>query len=92
MTRPKDRGITSIGGGCQGMMVDRCQFLSNEQAETVETRTSIALNTNANDVKLRDNRVVMFRHFAVLAGTGSIISGNHWFQGDETTQGVRRGG
>ncbi len=92
VTRPKDRGITSIGGGCQGMMIDRCQFLSNEQAETVDTRTSIALNTNANDVKIRDNRIVMFRHFAVLAGTGSIISGNHWFQGDETTQGVRRGG
>jgi hypothetical protein len=92
ITRPKDRGITSHGGGCQGMMIDRCQFLSNEQPETVETRTSIAMNANANDVKIRDNRVVMFRHFAVLAGSGSIISGNHWFQGDEATQGVRRAG
>jgi hypothetical protein len=92
ITRPKDRGITSSGGGCQGMMIDRCQFLSNEQAEFVETRTSIAMNTNANDVKIRDNRVVMFRHFAVLAGSGSIISGNHWFQGDNATQGVRRAG
>lgn len=91
-TRPKDRGITSIGGGCQGMLVDRCQFLSNEQGQAVSTRTSIALNANANDVKIRDNRAVMFRHFAVLGGAGNLITGNHWFQGDETTQGVRVGG
>ena len=28
--RPKDRGITSIGSGCQGLIVDGCQFWSNE--------------------------------------------------------------
>ena len=92
VTRPKDRGITSIGSGCQGMLIDRCQFLSNEQAETVGARSSIGLNANANDVKIRDNRAVKFRHFAVLGGSGSLISSNHWFQGDEETQGVRRGG
>jgi hypothetical protein len=92
VTRPKDRGITSIGDGCQGMLIDRCQFLSNEQSEPVETRSSIGLNANANDVKIRDNRVVKFRHFAVLGGFGTLISGNHWFNGDEATQGVRRGG
>jgi hypothetical protein len=30
-TGPKDRGITSAAGGCQGMQIDRCQFLSNHQ-------------------------------------------------------------
>ena len=92
VTRPKDRGITSIGGGCQGMLIDRCQFLSNEQGTAVETRTTVGLNANANDVKIRDNRAVMFRHFAVLGGSGNLITGNHWFQGDTTTQGVRRAG
>lgn len=29
--KPRDRGITSPGSGCQGMMIDRCQFLSNGQ-------------------------------------------------------------
>ena len=92
MTKPKDRGITSIGTGCQGMLIDRCQFQSNEQSANVLARTTIGLNANANDVKIRDNRAVMFKHFAVIGGTGSLISGNHWFQGDTTTGGVRIGG
>ena len=74
------------------MLVDRCQFLSNEQSLPVSSRTTIALNSHANDVKLRDNRVVMFKHFAVLGGSGSSITGNHWFHGDETTDGTRKGG
>ena len=91
-TGPRDRGITSIGQGCQGMLIDRCQFLSNETGLLAQNRSSIALNANANDVKLRDNRITQFRHFAVLGGTASIISNNHWFQGDNETGGVRTGG
>ncbi|MBL9054141.1 MAG: right-handed parallel beta-helix repeat-containing protein, partial [Tabrizicola sp.] len=49
--RPLDRGITSISSGCQGLWVDMCQFLSNEQGLAVVDRTSIALNINANDTK-----------------------------------------
>ncbi|WP_375688661.1 glycosyl hydrolase family 28-related protein [Pseudooceanicola sp. LIPI14-2-Ac024] len=89
---PKDRGITSHGEGCQGMLIDRCQFLSNESGTESTARTTIALNANANDVKLRDNRIVQFRHFAVLAGTGTIITGNHWFQGDDENNAVRTPG
>lgn len=91
-TRPKDKGITSIGGGCQGMMVDRCQFLSAEDGANVPQRTSIALNANANDVKLRDNRATRFKHFALLAGSNSIITGNHFFQGDAVDDGIRSAG
>ncbi len=90
--KPKDRGITSIGFGCQGLFVDQCQFLSNEQALPAQSRTSIAININANDAKLRNNRVVRFAHFAVIAGTGNIILGNHFFQGDSETLGVRKAG
>jgi hypothetical protein len=92
VTKPKDRGLTSIGNGCQGMMIDRCQFISNEQALPVQNRTTIAFNTNANDVKIRDNRVALFKHFCVLGGSGSLISGNHWFHGDSESNGVRKGG
>lgn len=92
VTKPRDRGITSIGSGCQGMLIDRCQFQSNEQSLLVEQRTTVAVNTNANDVKLRDNRVVMFKHFAVIGGSGSSIIGNHWFHGDTATAGVRKAG
>ncbi len=91
-TRPKDRGITSAGEADQGMMIDRCQFLSNESPLLVPDRESIALNTNANDVKIRNNRVTHFRHFAVMAGSTSIISGNHIFQGDAANPGPRSGG
>jgi hypothetical protein len=92
INRPKDRAITSIGTGCQGMMIDRCQFLSNEQSVNAQARTSIALNINNNDVKLRENRVVRFRHFAVAGGNNHLVTGNHWFQGDGQTAGVRLAG
>ena len=92
INRPKDRGITSHGEGCQGMLIDRCQFLSDEGGTQSADRVSIALNANANDVKLRDNRVVQFRHFAVLGGTGTIITGNHWFQGDDSVNAIRTPG
>ena len=92
VSRPKDRGLTSIGSGCQGMLIDRCQFLSAENPEDVEDRTSIALNANANDVKLRDNRAERFRHFAVLAGSNNVVMANHFFQGDGVANGVRTAG
>lgn len=91
-TKPRDRGITSHGNGCQGMMIDRCQFLSNEQSLAVQDRTTIAFNSNQNDVKIRDNRVVRFKHFCVVGGSGTIVVGNHWFHGDDETNAVRRGG
>lgn len=92
ITRPKNRGITSIGLGCQGMLIDRCQILSDESSKRAQDRISIGLNTNANDVKLRDNRVVHLKHFAVLGGSGSVITGNHWFMGDGENNGIRKGG
>lgn len=90
--RPKDRGITSIGTGCAGMFVDRCQFWSNEQPVAAQNRTTIALNVNTNDCKIRDNRVVRFAHFAVMGGTGHMFIGNHFFQGDDQENGTRRAG
>ena len=92
INKPKDRGISSIGEGCQGIFVDQCQFLSNEQTLPSQNRTSIAMNVNANDAKIRNNRVVRFAHFAVISGTGNVILGNHFFQGDDETAGVRRAG
>ena len=92
VSRPMDRGLTSIGSGCQGMFVDRCQFLSPEESALVPNRKTIALNTNANDIKLRDNRATQFRHFALVAGQNSFISGNHFFQGDSVSNGIRSAG
>lgn len=91
-TRPKDRGITSSGDGCQGMLIDRCQFLTSEDSLDVSDRSSIAINTNANDVKLRNNRATKFYHFAVLGGANSVVMGNHFFQGDSVSGGVRSAG
>ncbi len=92
VSRPKDRGITSIGTGCQGMLVDNCQFLSSEESFNVSDRESIALNATANDIKLRHNRAVRFLHFAILGGTNNLVLGNHFFQGDSIPQGVRTAG
>lgn len=90
--RPRDKAITSTGVGCQGLIVDNCQFLSNEMALPAQNRNSIAINANANDVKLRNNRVVRFAHFAVLGGTGNLIAGNHFFQGDTQSNATRTAG
>lgn len=92
VNRPKDRGITSPGRGSQGMMIDRCQLISDEQAVSVADRISIGFNANANDVKIRNNRTSKFKHFCVLAGSGNLIAGNHWFHGDDEINGLRKGG
>ena len=92
ITRPKDRAISSIGTGCQGMLIDQCQFLSSEDSEDVADRTSVAINANGNDVKLRNNRSTRFLHFAMLEGSNSMIIGNHCFQGDSVSGGVRSAG
>jgi hypothetical protein len=92
VSRPMDRGVTSTGAGCQGMFIDRCQFLSAEDALNVPQRKTVAINANANDVKLRDCRATKFRHFALLAGANNIITGNHFFQGDGVANGVRSAG
>jgi hypothetical protein len=92
VNKPKDRGITSPGCGCQGLMIDRCQLISDEQDTPVSGRVSIGFNANANDVKIRDNRVSKFKHFCVLAGSGNLITANHWFHGDDEINGLRKGG
>ena len=90
--RPKDRGITSHGDGCQGMVIDRCNFESDESAIPTQMRKSLCYNSNANDVKIRNNRAARFRHFGVMNGGQSIIANNHWFNGDDEAAGVRLGG
>ncbi len=92
ITTPKDRGITSMGGGCQGMFVEGCNFLSNEDALGVAQRSTIAMNVNANDAKIRNNRSTRFRHFAVLSGRNHLLTGNHFFQGDTVQNGIRSAG
>ena len=88
--RPKDRGITSIGEGCNGISIESNEFLSPDSDQDVGQRTSIAINTNKNDMKIRNNRVVQFLHFAVVAGGGHLFIGNHWWQGDNAGEGAAR--
>lgn len=92
ITHPKDRGISSIGRGCQDLTVEGCQFISSELHQLAQERKSVAINVNANDVKVRNCRFVRFGHFMVAHGGGHIISGNHWFQGDGASKGLRYAG
>ncbi|OED49035.1 hypothetical protein AB838_08730 [Rhodobacteraceae bacterium (ex Bugula neritina AB1)] len=91
-SRPMDRGITSTGTGCQGILIDNCQFLSHEDPLDVSQRVSIGLNVNKNDAKLRSNRATRFLHFAILGGSNNTVTGNHFFQGDSVPDGVRTAG
>lgn len=90
--QPLDRAVTSIGLACQGMMIDRCQFISNEQALAATERTSIGFNINANDSKIRDNRCIRMGAFAVIHGSGHMLLGNHWFHGDNLSGAPRVAG
>lgn len=92
INKPKDRAITSHGHGCQDLHIERCHFDSNEQSVEAPLRTTIALNVNANDTKLKDNRFQRFLHTFVMDGNGHMIEGNHIFQGDGIVDGPRTGG
>jgi len=92
ISRAKNRGVTSHGAGCQGMFIERCQFLSAEEGLTVPNRQVIGFNVNANDAKIRNNRATQHRHFGVLDGQNHIITGNHFFQGDSIANGIRSAG
>lgn len=92
INRPKDKGITSIGRGCQDLQLDSNQFISNEQNLRVQDRTTMVFNSNANDLKVRNNRASRFGTFGVMAGTTNMVMGNHFFGGDDETVGVRRAG
>lgn len=92
ISRAKDRCVTSHGNGCQGMLVDRCQFLSAEDPLDVPDRVSIVMNAVSNDLKIRNNRATKFRHFLVLGGSNNLIIGNHFFQGDTLPNGIRSPG
>lgn len=92
VTKPANRGVTSPGRGCQDLQIDRCHFASKEQSTQATARTTIAFNVNANDAKIRENRFSRFRHTGILHGTGHLIVGNHWFQGDDVPDSPRLGG
>ena len=90
--RPKDKAITSIGWACQGMLIENCLFMSAEMPMTSQARTSIAINSNTNDVKLRNNVAVRFGSFAVMGAGYHLIQGNHFYQGDSESNAVRTPG
>lgn len=79
--KPGDRAITSMGDGCQGMLVDKCVFSTSDGTMAPQDRTRVAINSNANDLKVRNCRASYFRHFLVLGGAQNVVSGNHFFQG-----------
>lgn len=86
-----NRAITSFDFGCNGLSVDRNQFQAYAPG-LVQDRDAVALNTNRNDIKVRDNRVVQFKHFAVMSGGGHLFVGNHFWQLDNDTEGERFAG
>lgn len=90
--KPKDRGITSFNTGCYGIAIYNNEFYSNEYDLLSQNRNTIAFNTNYNDIKLRDNQAIRFKHFGVIAGGGHMVTGNHFWQGDDFGSGDRTAG
>ena len=92
LSRVLHRGVTSPGQGCEGLLVDRSQFWSDDAQRVVTARTSIGLNINSDGAKLRDSIGHGFLHFAVIGGTASSLRGNQISQGDAVADGVRSAG
>ncbi|MFD1344512.1 glycosyl hydrolase family 28-related protein [Litorisediminicola beolgyonensis] len=90
--RPGHRAIASHGSGCQGMVVQGCQFISHEGGTLSQNRVSVAITANGQDIKIQDNRASQFRHFLVFSGAQGLISGNHFYQGDPASAGIRTAG
>lgn len=91
-SRPFTRAITSIGTACQGISIDRNQFIASDDAELIPDRKSIAFNINANDSKIRNNRCVQFKHFGIFNGSGNLIVGNHFWVLDSDPDGDKSAG
>ncbi|MEO0386464.1 MAG: glycosyl hydrolase family 28-related protein, partial [Pseudomonadota bacterium] len=81
--RPRERAITSAGRACQGISIDRNQFVAADNDLPVEQRTSICFNVNANDAKVRDNRSEQAKTFCIVGGGGHIFVGNHFWNLDD---------
>ncbi len=73
---PRDRCVTSIKTGCQGLVIEGCLF---NAGVTEPPRTVIGFNVNANDAKIRNNRSAFCTTFGIFAGGSHIIMGNHIF-------------
>ncbi|MGB0506231.1 MAG: glycosyl hydrolase family 28-related protein [Pikeienuella sp.] len=79
--RPKDRGLTNCGTGCFAMWVDNCDFGSAEGHLPANARSTVAMNFNSNDVRVRHCRGSRFKHFAVFGAGNVMFHSNHFFQG-----------
>ena len=79
--RAKNRGLTNCGNGCFAMWVDNCDFGSAEGHLPANARSTVAMNFNSNDVRVRHCRGSRFKHFAVFAGGNVMFHSNHFFQG-----------
>ncbi|MSU88052.1 right-handed parallel beta-helix repeat-containing protein [Rhodobacteraceae bacterium 2CG4] len=87
-----EHGISSVGGACQGISIDQCEFQSGDSASPIPSRRSVAFNTNSNDAKIRNNRCINYRHFGVMSGSGNLILGNHFWQADLQAEGEKTAG
>ncbi|MEC7761772.1 MAG: hypothetical protein VX874_07705 [Pseudomonadota bacterium] len=90
--KPKHKGITSAGRACQDLHLEQCQWISNEQSTDADQRVSVGFNVNANDTKIRDCRFQRMGLSAIINGTGHMVTGNHFFQGDDSSNAPRVAG
>lgn len=86
---PRNKAITSIKGGCQGMVVEGCLFNGGGPNPPDDI---IGFNVNANDSKIRNNRSAYLAHFGIFAGGSHVVMGNHLFPDSRTASPMRRAG
>lgn len=80
----RNRALTSIGRGCANLVLDRCDVISDR----TEGDDPVAINMNANGVRLLNCHARGPHPFAHIAGSGALITGTHVHETSSDTPGV----
>lgn len=80
----RNRALTSIGGGCADLMLDQCDFISDRTGGD----NPLAINVNADGVRLLNCHARGPHPFAHIAGSGALITGTHVHGTSSDTPGV----
>ncbi|WP_300010077.1 right-handed parallel beta-helix repeat-containing protein [uncultured Roseobacter sp.] len=69
----RNRALTSTGAGCANLVLDRCDIISNR----IEDNDPVAINLNADGVRLLNCHVRGPHPFAHIIGNGVLVTGLH---------------
>ena len=77
-TNIKGRGVVDYWRGSGGLSFD----LNDMTFAAATNADAVGIISTSNDVKVRSNRITTCKHHMIYHGGGVLVSGNHWWGGD----------